>query len=178
MKQTGRLIALIVVCMFGTSGVAAQDERGAPSLPAQTASPRHELPAPETLLMMIRTTLAALHHANFTGNYTVLHALATPALQARTTPADLGIAFANLRQLGLDMSPALVLAPELSRAPAIAEDGRLQFAGAIATVPLEIVFEMAFLPVGNAWRLDALSVATRPAQLKLPAPASVPPKGP
>lgn len=175
MKTIGRLLALIFTCLAAATLASAQGERSTPS-PARSPATRHEIPAPETLMMMIRTTLAALHHANFTGNYTVLYALAAPGLQARTSPADLGIAFAHLRQLGLDMSPALVLAPELSRAPAITEDGRLQFAGSIATVPLAITFEMAFVPVGNAWRFDALSVATRPIHITQPAPAITPPK--
>ena len=56
------------------------------------------MPAPDVLVMMVRSTLVAVNQANFTGNYSVLRGLMTPALQARASAAQFAKAFANLRE--------------------------------------------------------------------------------
>jgi hypothetical protein len=137
-------------------------------MPGPTAPPpaNPAVPAPDALLMLVRTTLVALNQANYTGNYAVLHALGTPRLQASTSPVELGIAFTNLRQQRLDLSRVLVLAPELTEAPSIAHDGTLRLAGVFQTAPVQIKFVTLFKPVAGVWLIDGLSVTT------LPAPAS------
>lgn len=140
----------------------------------QQSAPLHQVPPAESLLMMIRTLLAALHHANFTGNYTVLHSLAAPAFQAKTSPADLGIAFTELRKLNVDMSAALIVSPELTEQPGVTQDGRLRLIGQVPTAPLALVFEMYFRPVDNVWRYDTLSVGVRPAKPASPAASAAP----
>lgn len=123
--------------------------------------------------MLIRSTIVALNQANYTGNYTVLHALATPALQANKSPADLGIAFTSLRDQQTDFSPALVLPPELDEPPVVLADGQLRLVGHVPTQPLRITFSMAFRPVGGRWRIDELAVTTAPAPP--PAATATPP---
>jgi hypothetical protein len=137
-----------------------QTEQTAPSAAAQ---PAIAVPAPEVLLILVRNTLVALNQANFTGNYTVLRDIGSPSLQS-ASPADLGTAFANLRQQKVDLSPALILTPSLSQSPVIAADGVLSLAGHFPTKPLQIDFAMTFQPVGGVWRLHGLSVNTSQAQ--------------
>lgn len=153
-------------------GPVKKEEAADTSKPAAAPSPPQAVPAPatgiavpppEVLLMLVRTTLVALNQANFTGNYTVLHGLGTPALQARHTPADLGTVFMGLRAQGLDLSPVLVLSPQVTEGPSLGEDGRLQFKGLVRALPLQIEFAMAFLPVAGRWRVDGLAVAAVPA---------------
>lgn len=117
------------------------------------------IPTAEVLLILVRNTIVALNHANFTGNYTVLRDLGSPSLQ-KTSAAELGIAFANLRQQGVDLSPVLILTPALTEQPAIAADGALRLAGHFPTRPLQINFVMTFQPVDGIWRLHGLSVNT------------------
>jgi hypothetical protein len=131
----------------------------APLATRKPAAKVPSVPPPEVLLMLMRTTLVALNQANFTGNYTVLHGLASPALQARNSPAQLGIAFTELRNLNLDLSPVLVLSPELSETPTISPEGVLRLAGHFPTRPLEVRFLMQFAPVDGRWRIDGLSVS-------------------
>ena len=64
--------------------------------------------------MMVRGALAGVNQANFTENYSVLHAMTAPALQARVSAAQFGKAFASLRKQNLDLSPVLVLAPQFT----------------------------------------------------------------
>ncbi len=140
--------------------------------PTQAHAPEPAIPTPEILLMLVRTTLVALNQANFTGNYTVLHGLGSPALQARHNPAALSDAFSALRSQNVDMSPVLVLTPQLTDGPAFNSQGALTFSGYYPTVPLRIEFSMAFVPVDGRWRIEGLAVNTGPAPLASdPAPA-------
>jgi hypothetical protein len=132
------------------------------------------VPPPEALLMLIRNALSALNQANFTGNYTVLHGLGTPTLQTNNSPAQLGITFTALRDQHVDLSPALVLSPELTSPPSLLADGQLRLVGFFASQPLRITFAMAFRPVAGRWRIDELAVATAPAP---PAAAPAPQPG-
>ena len=131
----------------------------------QVAAPKPAIavPPPEVLLILVRNTVVALNQANFTGNYTVLRDLGSPSLQV-TSAADLGIAFADLRRQGVDLSPALLLSPSLSEQPGIAADGVLKLVGHFPTKPLQINFAMTFQPIGGVWRLHGLSVNTAQVQ--------------
>lgn len=111
--------------------------------------------------MLIRATLTALGQANITGNYTVLHALSTPGMQAASSPADLAIAFTALRRQGVDFSPSLVIAPELTEPAHVTPQGVLRFAGYVPSQPLRIDFAFAFQPINGVWRIDGLSVSAR-----------------
>jgi hypothetical protein len=150
----GRIFKLIVVaslCLGGPAGVAGAEGRAYLSVPT-----------PDVLLMLVRTTLVALNQANFTGNYSVLHDLGTPHLQATHSQAQLGIAFTNLREQKLDLSRVLLLSPDLTEPPSIASDGTLRLAGVFATSPVQITFVMAFRPIAGIWRIEGLSVRTLP----------------
>ena len=140
---------------------------------AITQAPAIAMPAPPVLLLLVRTTLVALNQANFTGNYTVLHALATPALQAKISPVQLGIAFTELREKNLDLSPVLLISPQLSEAPELAPDGALRLAGVFKTAPEQISFATIFKPVGGVWRIEALSVQAVAVRAP-PQPAAMP----
>jgi len=161
LRTIGRVAAIALA--LATAGAAVAQQQPAPAI---------AVPAPEVLLMLVRTTLVALNQANFTGNYTVLHGLGTPGLQAKNSPAQLGIAFTDLRNQGVDMSPALVLTPELTEAPAVSPQGALRLAGFVPSQPLRINFVMVFLPIDNRWRIDGLSVAT--VQVPQPSAKSAP----
>ena len=117
------------------------------------------IPPPDVLVMMVRGALAGVNQANFTENYSVLHAMTTPALQARVTIAQFGRAFANLRKQNLDLSPALVLSPQFTATPAVTSQGILRLAGAFPSRPLQINFAIDYRPVDGFWLIDAVSVS-------------------
>jgi hypothetical protein len=139
-----------------------QTEQAAPAT-APAPAPAVAMPSPEVLLILVRNAILALNQANFTGNYTVLRDIGSPSLQSASA-ADLAIAFANLRQQKVDLSPVLILTPALTENPAIAADGVLKLAGHFPTKPLQINFAMTFQPVGGIWRLHGLAVNTSQAQ--------------
>jgi hypothetical protein len=71
---------------------------------------------------------------------------------------QLGIAFTELREKHLDLSPVLLISPQLTEAPQLAPDGALRLAGVFKTAPEQISFATIFKPVGGVWRIEALSV--------------------
>jgi hypothetical protein len=127
------------------------------------AAKRPVVPAPEALLIMIRSTLIALHHGNVTGNYTVLRDLAAPGFQAANSAASLGQIFGNLRAQRIDLAPALLLTPELVQGPAIGDNGLLSLAGFLATQPLRINFQIMFQAVDGMWRPFGIAINPAPA---------------
>ena len=129
--------------------------------PQQPQAAAQALPVPEAraLIVMIRSSLMALHHANLTGNYTVLHDLASEDFQRANTPAKIGQAFASLSEHGLDLSLAALLTPQLLQTPAIDRNGLLQLAGFFPSEPQEIHFKLTYQASPRGWRLFALAVA-------------------
>jgi hypothetical protein len=173
MKKRTRLSLTVAALVFAGADIAHAQSPNSTAGGASTQAPSIAMPAPAVLLLLVRTTLVALNQANFTGNYTVLHALATPALQAKVSPVQLGIAFTELREKHLDLSPVLLISPQLSEPPELAPDGALRLAGVFNTAPEQISFAAIFRPVGGVWRIEALSVqaVTVPAA---PQPAAMP----
>lgn len=145
-----------------------------PKQPAQ-ASPTLAVPQPEVLLVLIRLSLVALRNAVQTGNFTVLRDLGGPTFQAANSAAQLGITFADLRTRNIDLSPVVVVTPEISEAPTITPGNMLRLVGYFPTKPLQIKFQMLFEPVGGQWRLFGMAVDVAPPTT---ATAAIPKKAP
>jgi hypothetical protein len=109
------------------------------------------------VLMLVRSTLLALDHANKTGNYTVLRDLGAPGFQSNTA-ARLAEIFVAQRKDNVDLSGVAVIDPQLSLLPQIETNGMMRMAGFFPSVPTQVNFELAFAPVNGQWRLFGLSV--------------------
>jgi hypothetical protein len=175
------LVVLLLAASMAASYTIAQTpdaKRGAPAAgkkqapPSEPTSPPAAVPAPEQplpvsleqALYLIRSTLLTLNDANRTGNYTVLHDLASPEFQARNTAADLSDSFADLRRRHFDLFSAAIAAPQLSVLPVLDGNGMLRLTGFFPTRPLQINFDLLFQNSGGQWRLFGISVATPQAQ--------------
>jgi hypothetical protein len=135
-------------------------------VPVAAAAPAPKqlvVPSPEALLMMIRSTLIALHHGNVTGNYAVLRELSAPGFQTANSAANLNQIFTNLRTQRINLTPVLFLTPELTQGPAISENGMLTMTGFLATQPLRINFQLAFQAVDGVWRPFGIGINPVPA---------------
>ena len=135
------------------------------ALCAAHANPaRAQLAAPDAVQaeFMVKNTLAALNHANLTGNYTVLRDLGSLRFRASNTAARLGEVFARLREQNIDLSPIVVLEPQFVVPPSLDEAGRLRLAGQFPSRPLRVVFDIAYELGGNRWALSDLSVNAVP----------------
>ncbi|MCK1383806.1 hypothetical protein [Bradyrhizobium sp. 21] len=143
---------------------------GAVTTSAQQTPPQpHQAPAQQQaakpanidrngVLMLIRSTLLALDHANKTGNYTVLRDLGAPGFQVNTA-AKLAEIFAKQRGDKLDLSGVAVIDPQLSLLPQIEPSGMLHMAGFFPSVPSQVNFELLFAPVEGQWRVFGVSLS-------------------
>lgn len=176
-KCTG--LRLSSALIFFMAGIAA--------IPAQTAQPvpaaKEAMPDEAKVTLLIQTYIAALSHANLTGNYTVLHDMASPAFQSLNSTAQLAQKFAAFRNQGIDIGPAILLPPILSGPPALDGD-LLRVSGHYETRPQRVVFDMAFQAVNKAWRLAGIAVSTvapkaaEQSQLRIQIPTAARPGGP
>lgn len=125
---------------------------------AQTTRP--SVPSEFELLKMVRMTMIAVHHANFTGNYTVLRDLGTPGFAKVNTAARLADIFRRWRSPDRNLDAVLVLKPKWLVRPVVNRQGLLSLKGYFATTPVRVRFSMMFKPVAGRWRLQAISLAT------------------
>jgi hypothetical protein len=131
------------------------------------------------VIMLIRSSLLALDHANKTGNYTVLRDIGAPGFQSNSA-AKLGEIFAKLRNDNLDLSGVAVIDPQLSLLPQIEANGLMHMAGFFPSVPAQVNFELMFAPVNGQWRLFGISVSigqAAPAAPDAPQANGPPPNG-
>jgi hypothetical protein len=115
-----------------------------------------------TVLVLIRTTLVALQQANQTGNYSVLYGISAPNFQSVNTPDRLAQIFANLRAKNFDLSGVVVLEPQLSVLPEVYQNGVMRMAGFFPSVPIQVYFDLQFIPVQGQWKLLAIAVNVAP----------------
>ena len=113
--------------------------------------------------ILIRSTIVALHQANITGNYSVLHDLGDARFQAAYGPAELSEMFRAFRERGISLAPAMLHDAQLTNKPVLTEDGLLRVAGTIPTTPEQIIFNMTFFSEGGIWRINAITAGTQPA---------------
>jgi hypothetical protein len=111
---------------------------------------------------MVKNALAAVNHANLTGNYTVLRDLGSEAFRRRNSAADLAGIFSDLRQRHYDLSPVLCLTPQFAEPPTAGQPGRLQLVGFFNTQPEAVHFSVVYQQSAAGWALDEVSVATGP----------------
>ncbi len=111
---------------------------------------------------MIKSTIAAVQHANATGNYSVLRDLGTPIFRERYDDAKLTAIFGNLRTRGVNLSPTLMLQPNLTKQPEMTPQRQLHVVGTFPTQPLQIQYELLFLQLDGIWRLDGIAVDAVP----------------
>jgi hypothetical protein len=178
-------LVLAFAFIFGAQSAAA-DQQAKPA--AASAAPKAGEMQMSVLILtvIIKDTIIALHHANMTGNYSVLRDMGTPLFRENFDQTALAGAFANLRARKIDLSPAYFLSPNLTKSPELNKDNELVLVGFFPTQPMKIQFELRFMQLDGKWRLagigvDALplpgpqaSVAASPPPAPPPAPARQP----
>lgn len=129
---------------------------------APAAAPA-QAPAPDqvTGLKMLWSVMAAVDHANRTGNYSVLRDLGTASFQSRNNPANLAAIFAGLRERNVDLSDTLVVTPVWEIPPTMVQPRVLRMRGSFPLRPAAILFDLLFAWDGG-WRIEAIAVQTQP----------------
>jgi hypothetical protein len=134
-----------------------------PTLAPMVAPANLRLPAPEAMVILIRSSVVALGQANITNNYTVLHSLGSSTFKANNTPTSLSSVFGSFRVNNIDLSPVVYLNPQLTADPTIA-NGRMHLVGNFPSRPMQVDFDLAFEPDNGIWKLFGLSVKLSPSQ--------------
>src|SRR5215475_5857538 len=149
-----RSLMLVALAAASSSSVWAAEAKAPLGAHAPTPAPIDR----NGVLILIRSTLLALDHANKTGNYTVMRDLGSQAFQTNSA-ARLAEIFASERKDNVDLSGIAVLDPQLTLLPQIESNGMMHMAGFFPSVPTQVNFEMAFAPVDRQWRLFGVSVS-------------------
>jgi hypothetical protein len=157
LRWLGAALGLLIL------GAVTTSAQQTPPQPHQAPPQQQAAPKPANIdrngvLMLIRSTLLALDHANRTGNYTVLRDLGAPGFQVNTA-AKLAEIFAKQRGDKLDLSGVAVIDPQLSLLPQIEPNGLLHMAGFFPSVPSQVNFELMFAPVEGQWRVFGVSLS-------------------
>ncbi len=140
------------------NAVACAAENSAQKAPAPQHQAHQQAVDPLVAAMAVKSTIAALQHANQTGNFTVLHDMGTPVFRERFDATRLAATFSGLRARGINLSPALMLEPVLEKPAEFNTQKQLHLVGHFPTQPLQIRFEMVFLQIDGVWRVDGLAV--------------------
>jgi hypothetical protein len=114
--------------------------------------------------------MAALAHANDTGNYSVLRDIGSPSFQSSNSPATLAGVFTPIRNQNIDLSFTLVVTPAFQFPPALVQSGLLRLRGVFPLRPNAVGFDLLYQNVGGQWRLYAIAVMPLVAQTQQPAP--------
>ena len=121
------------------------------------------------LLILIRSTLLALDHANKTGNYTTFRDLGSPNFSVANDPSRLSEIFSSLRRDRLDLSGASVMEPTIIKQQ-IVGNGMLDIAGFFPSASQQLNFEILYEPINGQWRLYGISANTGPTAPSAPTP--------
>ncbi len=139
---------------------------------AQSAQPGISAqPVPDSLELakLVWTTMAAIDHANQSGNYSVLRDISAPGFQLNNDAAKLAQIFSGVRATGIDLSNTLLLAPTYAAPPAIT-NGVMRLQGYFGLRPTAIAFDLYYQWAGGRWRLFGVSINPRSIASNQPAP--------
>ena len=132
----------------------AQPSRAQPAAQSQS---RIALPPPEALIVMIRSSVVALGHANTTNNYTVLQQMGSANFRKENSPKKLSNSFAPFRSNKIDLAPVVFLTPQLTQQPRM-ENGRLRLKGFFPSRPMQVNFDLLFEPSEGIWKMYGIAV--------------------
>ena len=111
---------------------------------------------------LVRSTVLAVHHANITGNYTVLRDLGDNYFRTVNTAVRLGEIFSKIRLSDLDLAKTVLFDPFMTKKPVISPNKVLLIEGYFPTEPLGVVFKMGFRHEFGRWRIFSLSIGAQP----------------
>jgi hypothetical protein len=124
--------------------------------PASQPTPAAPVPDQLTLAKLVWSTMAAVDHANKTGNYFVLRELGSPAFQSSNTALTLAGVFGRLRGQRLDLADTFLVEPVFDFPPRI-EGGLLRMRGAFRLRPTGIQFDLLYQWNGT-WQLHGIAI--------------------
>lgn len=115
------------------------------------------------LAKLLWSTVAAVEHANTSGNYSVLRDISAQRFQINFDPARLTEIFSGLRRLNIDLSNALLVPPTYYEAPQMISDDAFRVRGIFQLRPISIGFDVYYQWEQGRWKL--LGIDLQPQQM-------------
>lgn len=133
-----------------------QPEAVAPTI--QPPASIRPTPSQLELSKLIWSTLAAVDHANRSGNYSVLRDLSASGFQINNNPAQLAQVFSGIRNLNVDLGNALLVPPTYTAAPQLVRDDVFRAQGVFQMRPISIAFDLYFQWEQGRWKLFGIDL--------------------
>ena len=155
-----------------TAQQAQQAQQAAPAQPQPSVQPPPSVratPGQLELSKMIWSTIAAVDHANRSGNYSVLRDISAQGFQINNNAAQLAQIFSGLRAINIDLSNALLVPPTYTAAPQMIREDVFQVQGIFQLRPISIAFDMYFQWEQGRWKLFGIDL--KPLEMATQAPS-------
>ncbi|MEE4201395.1 hypothetical protein [Erythrobacter sp.] len=110
------------------------------------------------LSKMIWSTMAAVDHANRSGNYSVLRDLSAQGFQINNNAAQLAQVFAGIRNLNIDLANTLLVPPTYEVAPQFVREDIFRVQGVFQIRPISIGFDLYYQWESGRWKLYGIDL--------------------
>ena len=146
----------------GLPSVQQQQQSQAPLTPGLAPAAVRPVPDQLQLAKLVWSTMAAVDHANKSGNYSVLRDISSTGFQIQNDPAKLAQVFAAIRNSRIDLSNALLVPPTYTVAPQQLQSDVFRVQGIFNLRPIAIAFDMFFQWERGEWRLYGIDIRPMP----------------
>lgn len=127
-------------------------------LMASLAQAQNKAPSERALEALVKTTLITFNDANVTGNYEVFHAKLSKPFREQFSVERLARRFQEFGKKHVDFDIIAALKPSYDPAPKVDDDGKLLVKGHFPTEPLQVYFNLEFIPSDGEWKLVGINV--------------------
>ena len=168
-KMPGRTAPAFFVALAAVLAAPLSAQQAAPQASVQPPPSIRPTPGQLELSKLIWSTVAAVDHANRSGNYSVLRDISAQGFQINNTPAQLGQIFTGLRNLQVDLSNALLVPPTYTVAPQLVQEDVFRVQGVFQMRPISIGFDLCYQWEQGRWKLVGIDL--QPLQMTTEAPS-------
>ncbi len=168
-KMPGRTAPAFFVALAAVLAAPLSAQQAAPQASVQPPPSIRPTPGQLELSKLIWSTVAAVDHANRSGNYSVLRDISAQGFQINNTPAQLGQIFTGLRNLQVDLSNALLVPPTYTVAPQLVQEDVFRVQGLFQMRPISIGFDLYYQWEQGRWKLVGIDL--QPLQMTTEAPS-------
>ena len=127
-------------------------------LVASLAQAQNKVPSERGLEALVKTTLLTFNDANVTGNYEVFHAKLSKPFREQFSVERLARRFQEFNKKHIDFDIVAALKPAYDPPPKVDDDGKLLVNGHFPTEPLQVYFNLEFIPSDGEWKLIGINV--------------------
>jgi len=147
----------------GLPPVQQQQQQQAVATPPGISPPSvRPVPGQLELAKLVWSTMAAVDHANKSGNYSVLRDISSTGFQIQNDAAKLAQVFAKIRDSRIDLSNTLLVPPTYAEAPRQLQADVFEVKGLFSLRPVAIAFDMYFQWERGEWRLYGIDIRPLP----------------